>query len=380
MFEFNSIDTIKHTDAWRGTSLVAFADNLYSRGGMFGIFGDNINLSLPCFVRYGVCARVKDIKEINKTFLIADHDINAEFKQHIYIQDYNWFNSFLSKSSVVYDSEAFSKKVFKSQCIGNVSCTNIYIQTDASYIYMTFFNKDLSQLFTFYTDKTSADAQTFYEYEDKDPKHIEVYETCECVDRYVFNDKLKVFVYEPAFRKTKLKEIITEEDEVHKEKVDSRELYNGGLTKNRRIEVINNKYYFLRYISDKENRQKYDKLEDDFFFENLQKIFKAKNIQKMQEISNTVFWEISSILGLSKYISSSSGAARTLKHKIIIINKFLGYNRFNEKEFALKKIHYNNIKGDYYFTNKLSLSQILSFAAITKDERAYLNNLLSASK
>ena len=375
MFEFNSIDAIKCTDAWRDTSLGAFANNLYSKGGMLGIFGDGTNLSFPCFIRYGVCARIKDIKEINKTFLIADHDINAEFKQHIYIQDYNWFNSFLLKSSVIYDSEAFSKKAFKSQYISSVSCANIYIQTDDSYVYMTFFNKDLSQLFTFYIDKISAFAKTFYEYEDKDLKNIEIYETCECADRYVFDDKLKAFVYEPAFRKTKLKEIITEEDEVRKEKIDSRELYNGGLTKNRRIKVINSKYYFLRYIPDKENRQKYDKLEDDFFFENLQKVFKAKNIQKMQEISNTDFWDLASILGLTDYISSNSGINRVLKYKIIIINRLLGYDRFNEEKFSLKQLHFNKVKSDYYFTNKLNLSKILEFNFITEDERKYLKDM-----
>lgn len=99
-------------------------------------------------------------------------------------------------------------------------------------------------------------------------------------------------------------------------------------------------------------------------------------IKDIYFISNSQFWKIFTELCPVSYISSSSGASRTLKYKIIIINKLLGYDRFNEEEFSLKQIHFNRIKKDYYFTNELSLSEVLNFNFITEDERLYIHNLL----
>lgn len=355
---------------WRDTPLEAFVKNLL-----------NTDTELIRDYTLGFMPRGKNIKEIDETFPITDCFINIEFKQHICIENYEWLNSFLASPTTIYNSEAFSEKDFKVAYIKNVSWENAYIQTNDSYIYITFFSKDLSRLFTFYINKTSHYIDISYKYKDKDDKHIDIYETDQCIDRYVFDDKLKKFIFCPAFSKTYLKETITEEENARKnDKVNFIwYIYQHGKTENRQIEIINGKYYFFHYTSINDC-QKYERFESDFFFLNLQKILKIKNIQNMQEISDIDFWDISSCLGLSVYVSPSSGEARTLKHKIIIINKLLGYDRFNEEKFTLKKIHYNNIKGDYYFTNKLSLSQVLSFAMITNKEKKYLKNLILSLK
>lgn len=146
-------------------------------------------------------------------------------------------------------------------------------------------------------------------------------------------------------------------------------------TPSRVIKLIEGKYYFFNYYVN-DTYAGYDCLENDGFFEGLQKFFKVYCIKDIYFISNSQFWKIFTELCPVSYISSSSGANRTLKYKIIIINKLLGYDRFNEEEFSLKQIHFNRIKKDYYFTNKLSLSEVLNFNFITEDEKLYIHNLL----
>ena len=154
--------------------------------------------------------------------------------------------------------------------------------------------------------------------------------------------------------------------------------YNGT-----NIEVIdaNNIYLFLNFDFDgsayytSENKTLVN-TDDSHFFQNIGKFLKAYNIKNLKDIDDGLFWEICNKLYIDAHISKMSGVARCLKYKIIIINKLLGFDNINNKQFKLNSLHYNAVKKDYYFTRDLSLDQVLQFKFITQKEKDYINKYL----
>lgn len=357
MRDVSIINAIETDERWNDTPLKNLFNYIETNT---GYVGHSENLELPCYARFCNFAHAKNISEIKRSFVTEDN-CNAEFKFCMYIRNYAWFNSFLDNPILVYNEKAFSDGEFKIKYIKNISYKNVYVQTNDEHVSLTFFNNDLSQLFTIYTQKTTKEDARHYKYEDVDNTHINEYEVNEHFDSYVFNNEIKKFVFIPAFEKIEFKKLITEGDPTeHPDTIG----YSYAKSESKRVVVMNNRYWFLSHSS-----------VDEFFFKDLQKLFRAKNIQKMQDLSNVDFWDLTSTLGLTYYISPNSGTNRVLKYKIIIINKLLGYDKFNEKEFSLKQLHFNKVKNDYYFTNKLSLSKILEFNFITENERKYLKDM-----
>lgn len=375
MKKISIIEAVKTDKKWDGTPLKDFFKHIEINP---GYMGRSENLSKPCYFCSYAPIYAKNTNEIKREFWTGSKGINEEFKIHMYIRDYLWFNAFLSSAKIIYNSKAFECDLFVIKYIRNISYENIYAQIDDECIYLTFFNNDLSQLFTIYVNKVEKRDAIYYEYKDVDDTHIDVCRINQHFDSYIFNNEEKKFSLTPAFQNTSFERTITEGECGINETDNFNWItyrYNYGETVSRKIIVINGKYWFFDRTLGQNIHNRYDMIDSAFFFKNLQKIFKAKNIQKMQDISDLDFWESCRILGLSNYISPKSGANRTLKHKIIIINKLLGYDRFNEEKFSLKQLHLNKVKNDYYFTNKLSLSKILEFNFITEDERKYLENI-----
>lgn len=307
--------------------------------------------------------------------------VNSSFKWEI-ASNYEQLNSILSLPTVIHNEKAFSNGCFKIKYLNNLNYNNIYLYVDDKYLYLMFLNKNLSKLFTILVNKREVSPKVHYECADIDDAHIGVYSITDCPNSYVFNDELGIFVTKEGYQEKTFIESIEEGSNVIKNynklfAIWAIEYYNRRSSSSRRIIPINDKYYFFRrgtidwYAG-------YNSLEDEFFFENLQKFLKIKNIKNIQDISDEDFWSFCSIFISKCYTSSTSGVKRILKYKIIIINFLLGFSRLNEKSFSLTQFHFNRLKNNYYFTNKLDVSKVLDFSFITEEEKLYIEDLKSS--
>lgn len=361
----SNFDDIKNNIKWENTPLINFL-NLFDKSFR------NFNIGVP-----------KDISDIKRTFAIGGgEEVNSSFKSKIVLNtNYEQLNSILSLPTVIPNEKAFSSGCFKIKYLNNLNYNNIYSYVDEEYLYLIFLNKDLSQLFIVLANRREIPPRVHYEYVDIDDAHIDVYSITDYPDSYVFDDELGIFIVKNYYQEKAFIESIEEGSDVIKtydKLLDIWQIkYNKCSSPSRRIVSINYKYYFFRYGTI-DWYAGYISLEDEFFFENLQKFLKIKNIKNLQDISDEDFWNFCEMFLSRCYTTSSSGVKRILKYKIIIINSMLGLPRLNEKFFSLNQLHFNRVKNNYYFTSKLDLSKILEFSFITKGERDYIENMKSS--
>lgn len=358
----SDFDDIKNDTRWENTPLINFL-NLFNDS--FRTF----NIGVP-----------KDISDIKHTFTIGKGKmINDSFKNEVRLNNKcEQLNSILSLPIIVYNEKAFSNGCFKIKYLSNLNYNNIYLYVDEEYLYLMFLNKDLSQLFIVLANRREIPPEVCNEYVDIDDTHIDVYSTTNYPDSYVFDEESGIFVARESYQEKAFIESIEEGSKVIK-KYD--EVFNvwwkkyvGGSSLSRRIISINDRYYFFRHgVIDW--YAGYSSLEDEFFFENLQKFLKIKNIKNIQDISDKDFWHFCHIFLSKCYTTSFSGVRRILKYKVIIINSMLGFSRLNEKSFSLTQLHFNRVKNAYYFTNKLKMSTVLDFSFITDKEKEYIIQL-----
>lgn len=357
----SNIDIIRGDESWKNTSLELLFDILESSPTSLGCSKNTLN--------------------IKHTFLVGGGmDVNSQFKTELSVCDYELINSILSLPIVIYNEKAFSRGLFKIKHLKSLNCNNIYTQVDNNYIYLMFFNRDLSQLFTILIKRREKTPRDHYEYADIDDTHIGVYLISDYPTSYVFDNNLNIFTIQDSFQSRVLIESIEEGSVVvmtHNRILCTWEAkYDRVSTSSRRIIPFNDRYYFFRYgTNDWYNAVGYSNLENELFFENLQKFIKIKNLQNIQNISDSDFWLFFNVFLSHCNTTSSSGVRRTLKYKIIIINSLLGFPRLNEKFFSLNQFHFNRVKNAYYFTNKLEMSKVLEFSFITPEERSYIENM-----
>lgn len=360
MSNFNGI---KNDIRWKNTPLINFL-NLFDKSFR------NFNIGVP-----------KNISDIKRTFAIGGGTlINYSFKCEI-APNYEQLNSILSLPTVIYNEKAISNGCFKIKYLNNLNYNNIYLYVDREYLYLIFLNKDLSQLFIILVNKREVSPKVHYEYVDIDDTHIGVYSITDYPNSYVFDDELGIFVTRECYQEKIFIESIEEGSNAIKNYDKFFDIwwikYNKDSSPSRRIIPINDKYYFFRYGTI-DWYAGYSSLEDEFFFENLQKFLKIKNIKNIQDISNEDLWNFCNTFLSCCNTTPLSGVKRTLKYKIIIINSMLGFPRLNEKSFSLNQFHFNRVKNNYYFTNKLDVSRILEFSFITQEERDYIENMKSS--
>ena len=356
----SNFDDIKNDIRWENTPLINFL-NLFDKSFR------NFNIGVP-----------KNISDIKRIFVIGDgEEVNNSFKSELILNNNNYeqLNSILSLPTIIHNEKAFSNGCFKIKYLNNLNYNKIYLYVDDEYLYLMFLNKNLSQLFTILVNKGRIPSRVSYEYVDIDDAHIDVYLITDYPDSYVFDDALGIFVTREGYQEKTFIESIEEGSTVINKIYDNFFGISWGSSSSRRIIPINHKYYFFKYGAI-DWYAGYSSLEDEFFFENLQKFLKIKNIKNIQDISDEDFWSFCHIFISRCYTSSTSGVKRILKHKIIIINKLLGFDNINNKQFKLNSLHYNAVKKDYYFTRDLSLGQVLQFRFITQDERNYIDRYL----
>lgn len=328
---------------------------------------------------YKICVKMDPTNDINLN-LVDDFNSLLLSCNLIEICDYD------SKSD--YDSKIKITKYIKPDQ------NNVYYKDiDDCYTVFIFFNKHFcDELFCIYVNKNTG---TYYKDEPQIVSNNKVkIITTEIHDEYLMFDKnTKQFKITP--KQTCIRDCIIEE--FKNTKCETRHslfsyydkwchvIGNGLWVKNNNdninVTTENDVYVFLNFDYDKSHycgaeNQTLVNVDNSHFFENIGKFLKLYNIKNLKDIDEKLFWRICSGLYIDGYISERSGIARCLKYKTIVINKLLGFDNINNKQFKLNSLHYNAVKKDYYFTRDLSLGQVLQFKFITQDERNYIDRYL----
>lgn len=342
------VHDIRGNDAWNKLgedmrlSLAQYKRTRTSKAGIFEIADEWKNTSLEKFmISLGCPLDDYQARYFNKEVHVHETSVGLPL---IYILK---LKPSLLTSELVCDKEAFRGGIFNSAYLNQMSCKKIYVSFDVFSTYLTFLSNSLSELFTIHLGYGICDEA---EYSDIDEISIR--------RSRVFGLAVDI-IYEGTTA-------------LMKEALFKHPAYGIlGRTPSRRIVVFNSRYCFLPYDIG-ETSKGYCNLGSSFLFKNLQKLLKLENICSFQEIDNLRFWRIFGALGLLYNVSEDSGPARTLKCKIIIINSLLGFDRLDEHSFSPRQIHFNPVKGDYYFTKNLNLSKVLEFKFITDKEKEYL--------
>ena len=329
----------------------------------------------PCYSFDVGQAQPKDLKKVVNYFTCAG-EVNAQYLFNVAVSDYDWFNRFIQKWHLSLDASCFGNNAIRIAALHDVNPQQLYALYVENHLYLVFFDCNKTQIIT--ARIHAAAINSWDEYADIDDRTVGVYKTVRYEGGYRFDIEQRTFRYSPKYMERTPYRTIREGDKAIRllHPYNTIHYRDQGLrTPSKRLVVINDKYYFLSPIG--ENGPGYAMLEDELFFANLHKICCIKNITDLHKLSEPDFWDVCYALCLVKQVSPNSGLMRVLKYKLIIINKLMGFDRFDERTFKLKNIHFNKIKNDYYFTRNLSLADVLKFDCITEMERSYLHKIVT---
>lgn len=315
-----------------------------------------------------------DLNHFNICLSISNDILNSK---------YTLINEFIKLNSINSD-KAFKNIKLNIKYLDKLD-KEVYFELFDKFLYLIFINSKKTEIALVRFSLMSSKETISNEYKKINSACYEIYSKTTIPDCIRFNMENNEYEFVKSSVTKSLINTITEGDKIDKHEVTNEYGFKETVyypwyinTFEMRSYLFNDRCYFFYHEQDLGDPEKrFDNLDDKYFFQNISKFLREYNIDDLYNLNETLFWKLCDSLWLT-YTVSQTDANRSLKFKIIIINKLLGYCRFNEEEYRIvKQFHYNVVKQDWYFNKNVSLTNLKSYKFINEDELDYINRLIN---
>lgn len=335
----------------------------------------------------------RKIEQINKFCKVDSYNYYLNVYPKRNSEYLSVINNFFKINKPVFH-KAFSNATFKTSYLSELD-KQVYLTESESYgghkvLCLVFLNPSKTELFTLIIPEFNKVEDCYMNFEKETNSKINVYLVNSTIDYFEYEPNLNYFISkENQSEKILINTLI--EGESLKECIIPYKDYRGIETKqlelyrahadNIWIYNFNKRIHFFKH--DKKTdvlKNGFDNLDDKYLFENISKFLNEYKLEGIQSLNDFSFWKLMEYIWLKDCVNKGV-PAQSLKLKLAIINKFLGNQRFNEKEFSIKDtLHFNPIKKDWYITKDISLSLLNSYAFINEKEKEYLDKVIAKTK